>query len=65
MIDDEIPSNDILARPNIHFTEPSQMATVVREDDIKDVNDDDIGTKMNRQVPLEELNPPRTRLNYD
>jgi hypothetical protein len=44
MVDDEIPFNDISARPDICFTEPLQMATVAREDDVEDVNDDDIGT---------------------
>ncbi len=42
---------------------PSQMAIVAREDDVEDVNDDDIGMKMNRQVPLEELSPSIIRLN--
>jgi hypothetical protein len=41
------------------------MAIVAREDDVEDFNDDDIGTKMNTQVPLEELRPLRARLNYD
>jgi hypothetical protein len=28
------------------------MATPSREDDVEDFNDDDIGTKMNKQVPF-------------
>jgi hypothetical protein len=31
------------------------MATTTREDDVKDVNVEDIVTKINRQVLLEEL----------
>jgi hypothetical protein len=65
MIDNEIPSNNVLAWHDIYFVEPSQIAIAIKEDDIKDVNDDDIGTKMNKQVPLKELRPPRARLNYD
>ncbi len=41
------------------------MVTIAREDDVEDVNDDDIGIEMNKQVLLKELNPPRARLNYD
>jgi hypothetical protein len=41
------------------------MAIVPREDDVEDFNDDDIGMEMNTQVLLEELSPPRARLNYD
>jgi hypothetical protein len=41
------------------------MATVGGEDDVEDVNDEDIGTEMNRQVPLKELSPPKARINYD
>jgi hypothetical protein len=41
------------------------MATTGREDVVEDVNDDDIGMKMNKQVPLEDLNPTKARLNYD
>jgi hypothetical protein len=47
----------------IYSVEPSQIAPTTGEDDVKDVNDDNIGTKMNIQVLLEELNPPRARLN--
>ncbi len=65
MIDNEIPSNNILARPNMCSMEPLQIAIAAREDDVKDINDNDIGTKMNKQVPLEELSPPRARLNYN
>jgi hypothetical protein len=41
------------------------MAIVAREDDVEDVNDDDIGTKMNEQVLLEDLSPTKARLNYN
>jgi hypothetical protein len=41
------------------------MTIVAREDNVEDVNDDNIGTKMNKQVPLEDLNPPKAILNYD
>jgi hypothetical protein len=59
----EIPFSDISTWPNIYSMAPSQMAIVAREDDVEDVNDDDIGMKMNRQVPLEELSPSIIRLN--
>ncbi len=42
MINDEQPSNDILARFNISSMELSQMATTAREDNIKAFNDDNI-----------------------
>ncbi len=45
--------------------EPSQIATAIKEDNVEDVNDDNIGMEMNKQVLLEELSPPRARLNYD
>jgi len=41
------------------------MTTTIREDDVKDFNDDNIGMKMNRQVLLEKLSPSKARLNYD
>jgi hypothetical protein len=41
------------------------MTTTIKEDKVKDVNDDDISMEMNRQVLLEELSPLRARLNYD
>ncbi len=50
---------------DIYYVEPSQIAITVREDNVKDVNDDDIGTEMNKQVAMEELRPPRAILNYD
>jgi hypothetical protein len=46
MTNDEIPSSDISAWLNICPLEPSQMATIAKEDDVKDFNDDDISTKM-------------------
>jgi hypothetical protein len=48
MIDNEIPSNNILARPDIYYVEPSQIAIAAKEDNVEDVNDDIIGTKMNK-----------------
>jgi hypothetical protein len=41
------------------------MATIGIEDVVKDVDDDDIDMKMNKQVPLEDLSPTKPRLNYD
>ncbi len=55
--------SDILAWPNISSMELSQTTTIVREDDVKDFNDDDIGTKMNKQVLLEDLSPTKTIFN--
>jgi hypothetical protein len=65
MIDDEHPSSDISARLDIFFVELSQMATIVKEDNVEYSNDDDIGMEMNKQVPLEDLNPFKARLNYN
>jgi hypothetical protein len=65
MIGNKMPLNDILARPDIYYVEPSQMTTTAKEDNVKNVNDDDIGMETNRQILLEELSPPRARLNYD
>ncbi len=65
MIDDEHLSSDISTRLDISFVEPSQITTITREDNVKDFNDDDIGTKMNKQVPLKNLSPPKVKLNYD
>jgi hypothetical protein len=61
----EHPSNDISTQLDISSMEPSQTTITVREDDVKDFNDDDIGTKMNKQVPLDDLSPPKVRLNYN
>ncbi len=65
MIDDEQPSNDILAQFDISSTKLSQMATIAREDDVKDCNDDDIGMEMNKQVPLDNLSSAKIKLNND
>jgi hypothetical protein len=46
MTNDMIPSSDISTWPNIYPLEPSQMATIVKEDDVKDFHDDDISTKV-------------------
>jgi hypothetical protein len=45
--------------------EPSQNPTIGREDDIEDVDNDDIGEEMNKQVPFKDLNTSKVRLNYD
>jgi hypothetical protein len=65
MTNNEMPSSDISTRPDICSMEPSQIATAIKEDNVEDVNDDNIGMEMNKQVLLEELSPPRARLNYD
>jgi hypothetical protein len=39
------------------------MATIAKEDDVKDVNDDNISTEMNKQVYLKDLSPTKVRLN--
>ncbi len=65
MTNNEMSSINISIELDIWYVKPSQTTTVVKEDDVKDVNDDDISTKMKRQVFLEELNPHRIRLNYD
>ncbi len=36
---------------------------LTREDDAEDVDDDDIGDEMNKQVPFEDLSPIKVRLN--
>ncbi len=41
------------------------MAIVATEDDVEDVDDDNIGTKMNKQVLLEDLSPTKARLDYN
>jgi hypothetical protein len=41
------------------------MAIVAREDNVEDVNDDDIGMGMNKQVPIKNLSPTKVRLNYN
>ncbi len=64
MIDDEHLSSDILATLDISFVEPSQTTTTTKEDDVEDFNDDNIDTKMNKQVPFEYLSPLLARLNY-
>jgi hypothetical protein len=45
--------------------EPLQIPPVGKEDDVEYVNDDNIGEEMNKEVPLEDLNPPKARLNYN
>jgi hypothetical protein len=65
MVDKEKRSNEVSARPDICFMELSHIATIGREDDVEDVDNDDIGEEMNKQVPLEDLNPTKVRLNYE
>ncbi len=62
MVDEKKHSNDVSICPNFCFAEPSQIPPVGQEDD---VDDDNLGEKMNKQVPLEGLNPTKTKLNYD
>jgi hypothetical protein len=38
---------------------------MIKEDSIKDVDDDNIGMKINKQVPLKDLNPTKARFNYN
>jgi hypothetical protein len=45
--------------------ELSQTTAIVKEEDVKDVNDDDSGTEMNRQVLLKDLSPPKATLYYN
>jgi len=41
------------------------MTTTAKEDDVEDLNDDDIGIEMDKQVSLEDLSPLKARLNYN
>jgi hypothetical protein len=41
------------------------MAIAVKEDDVEDVNDDNIGTEMNKQVPPKDLSLTKVRLSYN
>ncbi len=54
MINDEHPSSDISSRLDIFSMKLLQMATITREDNVEDLNDDDIGIEMNKQVPFED-----------
>jgi len=45
--------------------EPLQSPTTRRQGDVKDVDDDDIGKKMNKQVPFKDFSPIKARLNYN
>jgi hypothetical protein len=65
MINDEHPSSDISSQLDISLVELLQTATSTREDNVEDLNDDDIGTEMNKQVPFEDLSSLKARLNYD
>ncbi len=63
MIDDEQPSNDISAQLDVSFIELSQTTTAIKEDNVKDFNDDDIGMNMNKQVHFEDMNLVKVKLN--
>ncbi len=65
MINNEQPSSDILAWLDICSMKLSQTAIVTREDNVEDVNDDDIGKGMNKQVPIENMSPIKAKLNYN
>jgi hypothetical protein len=65
IVDNEQSFNDVSAKPNIYSAKLSQMAATRRGDVVEDVDDDDIGMEMNKQVPLKDLNPTKTRLNYN
>ncbi len=52
MVDEEQCSNEVLTWPDICFMESSQTPITVREDDVKDVDDDDIGEEMNKKFLL-------------
>ncbi len=45
----EHPLNDILAQLEISSIESSQMTTIARENNVEDLNDDNISTKMNKK----------------
>ncbi|CAM6007959.1 unnamed protein product [Sphagnum balticum] len=53
MVDKKQCSNEVSARPDICFMGLLQIAIAGREDDVEDVDDDDIGEEMNKQVPRE------------
>jgi hypothetical protein len=44
--------------------ESSQTPITGREVDVEDVDADDIGEEMNKQVPFEDLSLTKARLNY-
>ncbi len=45
--------------------EPSQIPIGGKEDDVEDVNNDDVGEEMDKQVFLKDLNLVKFKLNYD
>jgi hypothetical protein len=61
MVDKEQRSNDVLTCLDICFVELSESPPIGREDDVKDVDDDDIGEEMNKQVPFKDLSPIKAR----
>ncbi len=40
-----------------------QSPTTRKEGDVEDIDDDDIGKKMNKQIPLKDLSPIKASLN--
>ncbi len=64
MVDEEECSSDVLKWFDICFVEQSQIPTGGKEDDVEDVNNDDIGEEMNKQVLLKDLNLVKSKLNY-
>ncbi len=65
MVDKEQHSNDISTHLDICFVEPLQTPIAGNEDDVNNVNDDNIGEEMNKQIPLENLYLAKVRLNYN
>lgn len=65
MVDKEQCFNDVLTQLGIYFVESLQNPTTGRKGDVKDINDDDIGNEMNKQVPFEDLSPIKVTFNYD
>jgi hypothetical protein len=64
-VNKEQRSNDVSTCPDIYSTKLSKTPPTTREDDAKDVDDDDIGEKMNKKVPFEDLSPIKIKLNYN
>ncbi len=64
MVDEKQLSSDVLTWSETYCTKPLQIPIDGRDDD-EDVDDNDIGEEMNKQVHLEDLNLVKTRLNYN
>ncbi len=65
MIDEKECSSDVSKWLDICFVEPSQIPIGGKEDDVEDVNNDDVGEEMDKQVFLKDLNLVKFKLNYD